>query len=37
MNKQKMYTKIGQATVTFAGCLTVASIYVAMFLAWVIK
>lgn len=37
MNKQKMYTKIGQATVTFAGCLAVASIYAAMFLAWFIK
>ena len=37
MNKQKIYTKIGQATVTIAGCLAVASIYAAMFLAWFIK
>ena len=33
----KMYTKIGQATVKFIGCLAVASIYAAMFLVWFIK
>lgn len=37
MNKQRIYTKIGQATVTFAGCLAIASIYAVMFLAWFIK
>ena len=33
----KIYTKIGQATVKFAGCLAVASIYAVMFLVWFIK